>query len=215
MKGFGAQVEELKARKLEQGATDFQAKIGIFPIDFDPKDTGFITGFVDKKVLKGESASVNTITNARSLGKLAAFMANKGTLNGKQLMSRETWDAHHAGRTVKQMDNGTKADMNSGGHGHFGMTDEIMESAKPHNKHFALHAHTGREGFIGWAGFGGSVFMWNPELEIGFGYVPFNFITGDMNNKRGATIQAVVLQIVKGTYVERPTDVGSSTCTVF
>ena len=64
-------------------------------------------------------------------------------------------------------------------------------------------------------GFGGSVFNYNPELEIGFGYVPFNFIDMDMTNKRGATIQGVVAQIVKGTYVERPTDAACSTCTVF
>jgi hypothetical protein len=36
-----------------------------------------------KEVMKGESASFATVTNARSLGKLAAFMANKGTLNGQ------------------------------------------------------------------------------------------------------------------------------------
>ena len=26
---------------------------------------------------------------------------------------------------------------------------------------------TGRDGFYGWMGFGGSVFQWNPELKIG------------------------------------------------
>ena len=29
---------------------------------------------------------------AQGLAKLAAFMANKGTLGGKQLMSEETWN---------------------------------------------------------------------------------------------------------------------------
>ena len=27
---------------------------------------------------------------------------------------------------------------------------------------------TGRDGFYGWMGFGGSVFQWNPELKIGY-----------------------------------------------
>ena len=30
----------------------------------------------------------------------------------------------------------------------------------------------GREGFYGWMGLGGSIFQWNPELEIGFAFVP-------------------------------------------
>ena len=59
-------------------------------MDIDVKD--FKTMLTSKEVLKGESASFATITNARSLGKLAAFMANKGTLNGQQLLSREAWD---------------------------------------------------------------------------------------------------------------------------
>ena len=52
----------------------------------------------------------------------------------------------------------------------------------------ALDMHKGREGFVGWMGYGGSVFMWNPENKIGFGYVPFDLIEIDMNNKRGAQI---------------------------
>ena len=75
--------------------------------------------------------------------------------------------------------------------------------------------HAEREGSIGWIGFGGSVLLWNPELEIGFSYVPFNFIDLDMCSKRSAALEGIVAQIVKGTYVERPVDTGCSTCTVF
>lgn len=34
--------------------------------------------------------------NARSLGKLAGFMANKGTLGEEQLVSQATWEEMHA-----------------------------------------------------------------------------------------------------------------------
>ena len=118
-------------------------------------------------------------------------MANKGTLNGQQLMSRETWDIFHGNRTLEYM-GFNKWDFSTGGNTHYEMTDQIMASTKPFNKACALNAHIGREGFIGWMGFGGSVFNWNPELEIGFGYVPFDFIDMDFVNKRGALIQQVV-----------------------
>jgi hypothetical protein len=29
---------------------------------------------------------------------------------------------------------------------------------------------SGRAGFVGWLGFGGSVMQWRPDLAIGFGY---------------------------------------------
>ena len=44
-------------------------------------------------------------------------------------MSRQTWDAHHAGRSLEVLDGGGLWDINSGGHAHFGMTDEIKASA--------------------------------------------------------------------------------------
>ena len=48
----------------------------------------------------GESPSAMILSSARSLAKLAAFMANKGELGGKQLISRETWDQMHDNRTL-------------------------------------------------------------------------------------------------------------------
>lgn len=56
----------------------------------------------------------------------------------------------------------------------------------------------GREGFIGWMGYGGSVMQWHPELKIGFGYVPSDFNVLDFNNTRGARLQRVVKQCVRG-----------------
>ena len=55
-----------------------------------------------------------------------------------------------------------------------------------------LHFH--RKGYYGWVGAGGPVLQWNPELQIGFGYVPSDFIEMDFYNYRGSTIQGVVAQ---------------------
>ena len=49
-----------------------------------------------------------------------------------------------------------------------------------------INANEGRDGFIGWMGYGGSVMQYHPEEKIGFGYVPFNFCDVDAVNKRGA-----------------------------
>ena len=42
-----------------------------------------------------EAASFNVNASARNLAKLAAFMANKGTLDGKQLLSEDGWNKLH------------------------------------------------------------------------------------------------------------------------
>ena len=48
----------------------------------------------------------------------------------------------------------------------------------------------GREGYVGWSGYGGSVMQWNPTLKIGFGYVPFDqFIPTDIDCVRAKRLQ--------------------------
>ena len=52
--------------------------------------------------------------------------------------------------------------------------------------------HKENEGWIGWMGFGGSIFQWHPEEKISFGYVPFDFVLLDMANKSGNSIKQTV-----------------------
>ena len=48
-----------------------------------------------------------------------------------------------------------------------------------------LQTNQGREGFIGWMGYGGSIMQWHPEHKIAIGYVPFDQFTPlDMCNVR-------------------------------
>jgi len=53
-----------------------------------------------------------------------------------------------------------------------------------------------REGFVGWAGLGGSVFQWHPGLDIGFAFVPNLMHWYDFHNARGGRLQAQVLKCV-------------------
>ena len=49
-------------------------------------------------------------------------------------------------------------------------------------------SHNGREDYVGWFGLGGSVFQWHPQLKIGFGYVPYDFIPIDFRNSKAAKL---------------------------
>ena len=48
------------------------------------------------KVRMGELISGGSCASARGLAKVAAIMANKGTLNGQSLMSEATWQEMHS-----------------------------------------------------------------------------------------------------------------------
>ena len=54
-----------------------------------------------------------------------------------------------------------------------------------------------REGFVGWFGFGGSVFQWHPELGIAFAYVPTQLCWYDFAATRGGELQEVVTKCVR------------------
>ena len=54
-----------------------------------------------------------------------------------------------------------------------------------------------RQGFVGWAGLGGSVFQWHPELKIGFAFVPTCLHWFDVPNLRGARLQQIVVDCIK------------------
>lgn len=46
---------------------------------------------------KMECPSSNMQSNGRSMGRCAAYMANRGKLEDKQLMSEKTWEEMHKG----------------------------------------------------------------------------------------------------------------------
>ena len=46
-----------------------------------------------------ESPSVSVMANGRTIGRLAAFMANGGSLNGQCMFNDEGWNALHGEKT--------------------------------------------------------------------------------------------------------------------
>ena len=99
--------------------------------------------------------------------------------------------------------------MTKGGLGKFGV-DQFSQEQQT----FQLKRHnTGRDGFFGWFGYGGSVMQWNPELKIGFAYVPAEFNVVDLLNEKGALIQDIVLKCAKGEEIKK--EEAGKTCVVF
>lgn len=144
--------------------------------------------FNDPAFAKGETPSANANCSARGLAKIAAMMSQKGRWNGTEVLPREAWQALHDAPVDADMGIGSTLFTQGG----------VALFAKPSWNGGVLDAalNVGREGFYGWMGFGGSIFQWHPELEIGFGYVPTSLNVLDLVNERGKVYQAEVLSAI-------------------
>ena len=145
--------------------------------DIDLKKIG--TLYNEDIVRRGETFSTNGNCSARGLAKLAAVMANKGTFNNVQILSNRAWEEMHKFPTYELVFGIVHSNFTQGGVNKFGDYGE------------------GREGWYGWYGYGGSVFQWNPELKIGFAYVPSYLHVLDMHWTRGKNFQDEVTKIAK------------------
>lgn len=148
-------------------------------------------GFFNKPaVARGETPSANATCSARGLAKIAATMAGRGRWGETQILSDDAWTALHAKPVRKEMGLMT-TDFTQGG---------VNSFSTPNGQSTGLERafNQGREGFYGWMGLGGSVFQWQPELQIGFAYVPTSLHVLDLLNERGKAYQAEVLRCVDG-----------------
>ena len=136
----------------------------------------------DQEVRQAELPSVCANASAEGLGRLAAFMANKGKLGMERIMSEDSWKAMHAGVT----DAGLLGDV--------AMTHFSQGGVNRYQRDDFFCC--GRDGFWGWMGYGGSVFQWHPELKIGFAYVPSGLEWSDLTNMRGGLLQEEVPRCV-------------------
>ena len=116
------------------------------------------------------------------MAKIAAAMANKGSFDGKTVLSREAWEALHADPTDGILVNNS-VKFTQGGVAQFEEEDRSETN--------------GRQGYYGWMGLGGSVFQWHPELRIGFAYLPTLLSWVDMANNRGGKFQKLIMEIVR------------------
>ena len=98
-------------------------------------------------------------TNAHSIAKLSALIANGGEIDGVRLLSKATVDKmlevqepqldHALNKTYSRV---------RGGWAYFDHNSDPEEIR-------------GNTNYIGWQGFGGSVFYFNPKKQFGFSYV--------------------------------------------
>jgi CubicO group peptidase (beta-lactamase class C family) len=146
--------------------------------------------FNEKVVAMGETPSAAASCSARGLAKVAAMMAAKGQWQGRAYLSEEAWRAMHAKSVEADIGFGATL-FTQGGVNEFVETDEKSSG-------IARAFNVGREGFYGWMGLGGSIFQWNPDREIGFGFVPTSLHVLDVLNERGKVYQAEVLRCVEG-----------------
>ena len=147
-----------------------------------------------KPLLQMEAGSWNTNSSARSLAKLAAFMANNGTFTGKEIIKSETWDQMHANSTDYILDQFEPTSFSQGG-------VNFYEAAKPATP---LKWHeSNNNGWVGWMGLGGSAFQWHSELKIGFCYNPFDHNLLDDRCYRASRMQKIITDIARGTYKEQ------------
>lgn len=155
------------------------------------KDREKIVDFFNQAIVaQGESSSFNANCSARGLAKVAAMMSAGGSFEDREYFNQASWQALHDKPDPAKLGGMVTSHFTQGGLNFFTMTgSKNTASDRALNK--------GREGFYGWMGFGGSIFQWHPEQEIGFAFVPTSLHMIDLFNERGKVYQAKVLACVK------------------
>ncbi|CAG8467373.1 10714_t:CDS:2 [Cetraspora pellucida] len=134
-----------------------------------------------------EHPSVNGITNAKSIAKMGAMIVNNGqplnTDSSKPFLSKSTVDFISTKLPVA-FDHVILANFTpaAGGFAYFRLPE--IEDVE----------------FLGWGGYGGSLFLWNRELGISFGYVMNGLwapVHGEIADKRGWSLLIDVVNAVK------------------
>ena len=144
--------------------------------------------FNERAVVMGETPSAAANASARGLAKVGAMMAAGGTFEGREYLSKEGWQAMHAEAIRATLGFGD-SNFTQGG-------VNLFTHQGPESSEIDRAFNNGRVGFYGWMGFGGSILQWNPEHEIGFGFVPTALHALDLFNERGEAYQAEVLRCV-------------------
>jgi len=140
---------------------------------------------------RSEIPSAGAKCTARGLAKLAAAMANGGTIAGHRVLSARGHELLHA-NPVKRPMALFLTDFTQSGLAAFADVDDQAGM-------FEKGLHRGREGFFGWFGLGGSIFQWHPQKRIGFAYVPTSLNWFDIVNERGKAYQLETMRCVERT----------------
>lgn len=134
---------------------------------------------------------------------MAGLMAGKGSMNGEQLLSRSTWDEIHSEPSYQQfLALGNGSIFTKGGYCYFDMDEAKKHEKIPYwtcdimSNRFDEITNKHRKGYYGWMGYLGSIFQWDPELNIGFAYVPLEGFDFDAINYKGSFLQGVMRETV-------------------
>lgn len=134
-----------------------------------------------------EYPSAGMQANARSMAKINALMANKGSFGGTRLLSEEAVLASmQGGESAVDETYGLECAFTQGGFADFGSMREACgvnldeAVAKP------------RRGFIGSAGKGGSLSMWDPSRRLAVAYVPTGLHNTFVHGERDMAIVAAL-----------------------
>ena len=132
------------------------------------------TGNLNSKWLrKIQSPSSTSHTNAQSLAIIASMLANKGTFKNIKIINEETFENAHSNNTI-QFDDILLNETNftQGGFGIFSTNNiELLNSNSYCNIFSGCDIYKFKnEIFYGWGGVGGSIFLWNNNLNIGISY---------------------------------------------
>jgi CubicO group peptidase (beta-lactamase class C family) len=176
-----------RARHLISAFSGGRGTKAVPPLEGIEKETFSV--FDSAPYLQAQTPSAGAKCSARGLAKLAAAMANGGQIDGQTVLGSVGFEALHAAPVERDMMimNGS---FTQGGVAQFKESDAakgLLEAG----------LNTGRGGFYGWMGLGGSVFQWHPQHRIGFAYVPTALNTIDLFNERGKSYQKEVLKCVE------------------
>ncbi|KAJ3338911.1 hypothetical protein HDU93_008889 [Gonapodya sp. JEL0774] len=159
-----------------------------------------------REVLKGESPSGYTVTNARALAKLAAVMANRGSFDGFTLMDEETWKKAH---TIEKLNLdkrddaiGIKIRTTWAGWAASNPGQIVPQVPLVYDNNLVPKIFVPENGkgqgweWVGWFGMGGSCIQWSPEHHVAVGYVPNLMHPGVIGDVRGVNLLSAVVGCV-------------------
>jgi len=135
-----------------------------------------------------EIPSAGMFTNARSMAKVNACMANGGKLGNVRIMSEKAC-ADSMAFWISNLDKSLNFSVPicQGGFGDYGRVE--ASSADP-NRTSACN------GFVGWEGMGGSMSYWNPEKHVAVSYVMNGMLSRDNGAYRTTNLICALASII-------------------
>jgi len=203
---FSKILKSFKKRFQEPDPRAFAPDLVEMDITLDPSD--FIANFFNLGLWRqAECPGGNVHASARGLARLAAAMAGGGQLGGVRVLGPEGWALLHAAPIVRvdASMHGCRTEFTQGGVNRF--------EDYPDDKMGERVLKSGRVGFVGWMGFGGSVMQWHPALDIGFGYTCTLLTWWDLANTKARKLQKEAVRCAVSLKSEK-VDVNNNTNTV-